>query len=264
MSATSYAALFSSILFVGMLVLIEVGRGIGRRRLRQDSEGARAGLGAVEGSVFGLLGLLIAFTFSGAASRFDSRRELVTAEANDIGTAWLRLDLLPPDSQPVLRQKFREYLDARLAAYKLIPDLRAADVQLRRADALQAEIWKLSVKAGQQSGSVAALTLVLPALNQMFDITTSRFAATRTHPPLVVFALLGVLVLTSALLAGYGMAAAKSRSWTHTLGFAFIMAGTTYLILDLEFPRIGLIRVDQADELLQEVRRKMDAVAPLQ
>lgn len=262
MSATAYAALFSSILFFGMLVLMEVGRRIGRRRLKQDSEGSRAGLGAVEGSVFGLLGLLIAFTFSGAATRFDARKELVSAEANDIGTAWLRIDLLPSSSQPALREKFRQYLDARLAAYERIPDLRAAEVELDRADALQAEIWKLAVAAGQESGSAPVLTLVLPALNQMFDITTTRYVAAQTHPPTVVFALLGVLVLSGALLAGYGMAAAKSRSWVHTLGFAFIMAGTTYLILDLEFPRIGLIRVDATDELLRDVRRSMDPVAP--
>jgi hypothetical protein len=73
--------LFASLLavgpFPGMLVLLEVGRRIGVHRLEQDPEGARAGVGTVEGAVFALLGLLIAFTFSGAASRFDARRQLI-------------------------------------------------------------------------------------------------------------------------------------------------------------------------------------------
>jgi hypothetical protein len=64
-------------LFVGMILLLELGRRLGRRRQGKQEEGARAGLGAVEGAVFALLGLLIAFTFSGAASRFDTRRQLI-------------------------------------------------------------------------------------------------------------------------------------------------------------------------------------------
>ncbi len=82
-------------LFAGMLLLLDIGRRIGARRRAQDAGGAGAGTGAVEGAVFALLGLLVAFTFSGAASRFDARRALVVEEANAIGTAYLRLDLLP-------------------------------------------------------------------------------------------------------------------------------------------------------------------------
>ena len=98
-------------LFFGMLVLLEVGRRIGIRRLAKDPEGAEAGVGTVEGAVFALLGLLIAFTFSGAASRFDTRRQLIIEETNDIGTAYLRLDLLSAEAQPGLREKFRQYVE---------------------------------------------------------------------------------------------------------------------------------------------------------
>jgi phosphotransferase system glucose/maltose/N-acetylglucosamine-specific IIC component len=72
-----YFSLFAMGLFLGMLVLLEVGRRIGARRLAQDPEGVEAGVGTMEGAVFALLGLLIAFTFSGAASRFDTRRQLI-------------------------------------------------------------------------------------------------------------------------------------------------------------------------------------------
>ena len=89
------ASLSAAGLFLGMLILSEVGRRIGMARLARDSEGLTKGAGAAEAAVFGLLGLLIAFTFSGAASRFEDRRHLITAEANAIGTAYLRVDLLP-------------------------------------------------------------------------------------------------------------------------------------------------------------------------
>jgi hypothetical protein len=78
-----------------MMVLYELGRRLGVRRRDKDPEGSRLGLGPVESAPFGLLGLLIAFTFSGAASRFDVRRNLITEEANLIEQAWRRVDLLP-------------------------------------------------------------------------------------------------------------------------------------------------------------------------
>jgi hypothetical protein len=89
MNPTSYGMIFAGGLFVGMLVCLELGRRIGERRKAGDPEGARQGVAAVEGAVFGLLGLLIAFTFSGAASRFDGRRQLVVTEAINIDTAWM-------------------------------------------------------------------------------------------------------------------------------------------------------------------------------
>src|SRR6266487_5026057 len=97
--------LFTFGLFVGMLLFLELGRRIGIRRRQEDSGTTGEGVGAVDGAVFALLGLLIAFTFSGAASRFDTRRQLIIEETNDIGTAYLRLDLLPAEAQPGLREK---------------------------------------------------------------------------------------------------------------------------------------------------------------
>ena len=93
-----------------MLLLLEVGRRIGIREISRDAGGEQAGVGAIESAVFGLFGLLIAFTFSGAITRFDGRRQLVIEETNAIGTAYLRVDLLPTGAQPALRDSFRRYL----------------------------------------------------------------------------------------------------------------------------------------------------------
>jgi hypothetical protein len=256
MDRTFVSILYAAGLLVGMILLLDLGCRVGRRRQGKDQEGARAGLGAVEGAVFALMGLLIAFTFSGAASRFDARRHLIVEEANAIGTAWLRLDLLPPASQPELRGLFRRYLDLRLAVYQKLPDLAAALADLDKANALQSEIWSRAVAACQQSPSPVSAQLI-PALNQMFDISATRTAAARMHPPAIIFILLGVLALMSSLLAGYAMAGGKTRSWIHLLGFALIMATTVYVILDLEFPRLGIIRIDAFDQVLIELRQSM-------
>jgi hypothetical protein len=256
MNIISIAALTALGLFGGILLLLETGRRIGVRRIANDSEGARAGTGAVEGAVFGLMGLLIAFTFSGAAARFDTRRQLVTEEANNIGTAWLRLDLLPAGAQPALRDSFRRYVDLRLEVYQKLPDLEAAQAALGRCAELQGEIWSQAVAASRE-GSPQATMLLLPALNQMFDITTTRTMAARIHPPVIIFVTLVALTLISALLAGYGMAAARTRSWIHMLGFGFVMAVAVYIIIDLEHPRLGLINIHSADQVLVDLRQSM-------
>jgi hypothetical protein len=251
---TLSAALAAGVLFLAMLALLEVGRRLGVRRAAREGDAAHAGAGVVDGAVFALLGLLIAFSFSGAASRFDERRKLVVEEANAIGTAYLRVDLLPAAAQGEMRQLFRRYLDTRLAAYRALPDLAAAKAELARANALQQEIWAKAVAA--VSGTQAAV-LVLPALNQMIDITTTRTMAAETHPPFIIFALLFVLALLGALLAGHSMSGAKVRDWIHMVTFALALTGAIYVILDLEFPRLGLIRVDAFDHVLVELRQSM-------
>jgi hypothetical protein len=253
------AALLSTAgLFLGMLVLLEIGRRIGVRRLAKDPEGATVGVGTVEGAVFGLLALLVAFTFSGAAARFDTRRQLIVEETNDIGTAYLRLDLLPAAAQPPLRERFRRHLAARLEAYRQLPDGAAATEALGRAAKLQAEIWTQAVAGSREPDAHPdAAKLLLPALNAMIDITTTRTLALQTHPPTVIFAMLFVLALASALLAGHGLAGGKRRNWLHMLGFAAIITVAVYVILDLEFPRLGLIRVEAFDQALVDLLESM-------
>ena len=245
-------------LFLGMLCLLEAGRLLGRRRKAPDSEKEDKGVGAVEGAVFGLLGLLLAFTFSGASGRFDERRHLIVEEANEIGTAYLRLDLLKPDARDQLQEKFKAYLDARLAVYRKIPDLAAVQAEIDRSKALQNEIWSLAVVACRDADLPApAAQLLLPALNEMIDITTTRTMAAMMHPPLIVFTMLAVLALASALLIGYSMAAGGTRSWIHMIAFAFFMTLTIYVIVDMEYPRLGFIRVDSFDKVLVDLRQEM-------
>jgi hypothetical protein len=260
-NSETYRSLFTVGLFLGMLLLLETGRRIGVRRLSQDPEGARQGLGVVEAAVFSLLGLLIAFTFSGAATRFDARRQLAVEEANDIGTAWLRLDLLPAGPAANLRQQFRQYLDSRIESYREISDRPAAEAELARSVKLQGKIWSAAVAASRDSGSQSSQMLLLPALNQMIDITTTRAEATRLHPPPIIFVMVSVLSLAASLLAGYGMAGGKARSWLHMIGFTAVVAITVYVIMDIEYPRLGLIRVDDADRVLLQLRESMQPAA---
>jgi hypothetical protein len=258
MNFTFSILLITAGMLAAMMVFLEIGRRVGVRRIAQNPEGVKPGVGTLEGAVFGLVGLLIAFTFSGAMSRFDDRRQLIIEESNDIGTAYLRVDLLPAASQPAVRELFRQYVDSRLETYRLVPDMAAVNRELARSAKLQGEIWRQSVAASHvPDAHPDAAKLLLPALNAMIDITTTRTASSQIHPPRIIFILLFLLALASALLAGYAMAEGKGRTWIHMLCFSLAMAAAIYVILDIEYPRLGFIRVDYLDQVLIDLRNSM-------
>jgi hypothetical protein len=245
-------------LLLGMFMALEIGRRIGLKRMAADTEGARAGIGTVEGSILALLGLLIAFSFSGAASRFDHRRQQIVDEAGNISSAYALIDLLPPEKQVPLRESFKLYVDSRLEAYRRMPDLAAAKLELDRSKALQGEIWTQAVTATGDPQHQNTSLLLLPAIGRMISISSQRTAALYTHPPTIIFLMLAGLMLVGSLLAGYGMASKKSRNWTHTVAFAVTLALTFYVIRDLEYPRLpGLVGMSNFDNVLVELRDSM-------
>ena len=256
MSFTFLALALGAALFFGMLASMEVGRLLGLRQTETRAEHSNSGVGVVEGSVFGLLGLMLAFTFSGAARRFDERRHLVVDEVNAIGTAWKRIDMLPPDAQPAIRDGFRRYVDATIAAYRKLPDLTAEE--FARADQAADDVWAKAAAASRpEQGGAPRMLLILPPMNEMFDISQARRLATRIHPPVIIYVMLAMVALAGALLAGYGMAGYQRRSWLHMIAFSLTIAASAYLILDLEYPTLGLIRVDRFDRALVELRATM-------
>jgi hypothetical protein len=238
--------LVAFVLFPAMLILIEGGR---RLRFRhQDSTGNNA----IEGAVFGLFGLLLAFTFSGAMSRYDSHRQLLSAEINDIGTAYLRLDLLPQRLQPEVRHLFRSYTSSRLNLFSAV-----ADEVSPLASRLQHEIWEHTLVAVASPGaSPDAAKLLIPALNEMFDITVTRQTAFNMHPPTPVFLLLFVFTCASAFLAGYS-SQSQVRNWVYMIVLSLSITFTVYATLEIEYPRQGLIRFTELDRSLITLRDSM-------
>ena len=253
-----FVALISGVgLFLSMLSATEVGRRIGAARLARQAGELATGGASTEAALFAMFGLLIAFTFSGAAARFEDRRHLIADEANAIATTFLRVDLLPSSAQPPLRELFRRYVELRYSVYRGQDDA-VARAKLDEGAELQAAIWKMASSAVLEQGvSPATAALMLGSLNQMIEITTTREMATRNHPPLVVFLLLGGLSLACAVLVGYDTSPNSTRSWLHTVAFAAIVSLTVYVIIDLEFPRLGFIRVESADEVLAELLESM-------
>jgi hypothetical protein len=242
--------------FVGILVFLALGRWLGQRVI---AGGVPApAIGSLEAAVFALLGLLIAFTFSGGLARFDSRRQIVVEEANAVSTAWVRIDLLPASAQPKLREALRAYTDSRIATYRKLPDIAAAKAEVVRSQELYAEIWSQAAAALRLPGvREATAMLVVPAVNDLSNLATSRVAATLIHPPAIIYWMLIALALAAALLAGYQSAGEKDYDWVHKIGFAAMVALTVYVIFDIEYPRLGLVRIDAIDRVLVDVRAGM-------
>ena len=177
-------------------------------------------------------------------------------EANDIGTAYLRIALLPEAARGPLQDKFREYVDSRLETYRAETDVARISQLLQQTAQHQGEIWKMAVEAVDHAPSPPVAALIFPSLNDMFDIVTTRTAATQMHPPAVVWVMLGGLALVCSLLVGYNLGGVR-RDWLHLLTFALLFSLTLYVIIDMEYPRLGFIRVTAMDHVIQDLRDSM-------
>jgi hypothetical protein len=244
---------FALSLFLGMLGLLELGRRLGRAQVRKHGGNARTGIGIVDGVVYSLLGLLVGFTFSGAADRFDQRRRLIGEEVTAIGIAWLHTSLLPPEAQPPVRDGFNRYVGALLVADS--SGLESPDVFVEPTDVANArrDAWAKAVAACTVPSGERARMLLLPAYANMFASAARERLARRIHPPKVVYTMLGLTALAAALFAGYAFAGSRTRNWMYMVGIAAAVSISAYVIVDLEYPRLGLFRVDPLDRVLTDL-----------
>jgi hypothetical protein len=239
-------------LFAGMLLLLEIGFRIGMR-FRKTAGGEETGI--LDGAIFALLGLLLGFAFAGAVDRFGHRRDLIIHEANAIHTAYQRVDLLNAEDQPAVRMLFHSYIDARLKMYDLLDAGGDPQPAWRETGQVQAQLWSAALRGVNQDGvKDDAPEIVLPALNEMFEVATERRVALALHLPGLILYLLIAVSLLGALLAGNGMARSGTRHVLHAAIFAAAVSLTIYAILDLDHPRAGFIRLDGADRILEELR----------
>ncbi len=235
-----------------------MGRRFAKWQVERHSLGKIETINVVEGAIFGLLGLMVAFTFSGAYERFEARKTHIVEEANVVETAYLMLDLLTPSATPDLRNNFRLYVDTRLSAYKDIPNFNAVYRELRKSKQLQGKIWNQVLAACKITNDQTVTQLLIPAITTMFETENTGIAITQVHPPAIVFELLLGLAMLSSFLSGYATVEKKVRDSIYNFIYIGITAFIIYMIIDLEFPRMGLIRVDSFDQVLMDVRNTLN------
>ncbi|HPI13091.1 MAG TPA: DUF4239 domain-containing protein [Spirochaetota bacterium] len=243
-------------LFGGMLLISFLSHRVGMKEGENAGQHGEAS-GAIVSAVFALMGLLVAFTFSGAHSRFDERQRLIVQEANAIKAAYAQLDMLPLSAQTRLREKFKAYALSRASYYDKLADPAAIKEELARVDALQKEIWDDVLAATEEPRYQQVRRLIVPALKEMNGIVLVRSTAIRTHPPALIWIMLFVLGFACAGLTGYrsGILRIPWRFY-HAL-LAGITSAVLYVILDIEYPRFGLIRLEEVNRILVELAKAM-------
>jgi hypothetical protein len=240
-------------LFLGLLAGLEICFYLGRKARARRSEHPDQ-LATIQAATLGLLALLLGFSFALAAGRFADRKNMIVLEANAIGTAWLRCDLLPESQRRQVRDLLQLYVAQRIAFYDA-QDQQTKVAATAESERLHGQIWALVSAAGQSSPVVASV--LWPPFNELIDLHATRAAAARRHMPAMLLLLLLACSLVSVAAVGYGCGVAGKRNVVLTTALTFLISGVLWAIIDMDHPRKGLIRVGQQPmlNLQQSLRR---------
>jgi hypothetical protein len=244
------------IIFILIIIFYLLGYYLRRRANIKNPEKSKADLGALNGTLLGLLALLLAFTFGMSNSRFDTRRQLIVEEANDIGTVILRTDMYPDSVRQLLRVNLKEYVEARIAFSQAGMNNEKLVEYYLKADSIGKEVWSVTASYAKVDNITTKTSELVPALNAMIDITTTRRAAGESTIPDSIMYFLFILCFCSAFLLGYD---SKGKiDWIVLMGLAIMLSSTVFTIIDLDRPRSGLINMDRPTQKIIELREMFE------
>lgn len=248
-----------ALIAVGLLLVFAlsgfVGRQIGLRMRKGDTEVNRAQVISITAAILALLSLLLGFTFSMALSRFEYRKQMVVQESNAIDTAARRSGFLPVSDHAEVDSLLLRYVDIRLGSVLGTDESSTARDRLdAEGRAIHRGLWALAAEAAGASPQSVPLGLFAQSVNDLIDMKAKRDVAVANHvPESALIFLFGLAVLAAGFL-GYGDGLTGSRSPTATAAFSFIVALVILLIIDIDRPQRGLARVSQESMIqLQEI-----------
>lgn len=236
---------------------LEAGYRLGRWRHLRTPDEKEQPVGAMVASILGLLAFVLGFTFSLAASRFESRRQVVLEEANAIGTTYLRASFLPEPRRHEVELLLRDYVDARIVN----AETRELAEAIARSERLQQELWVQATEASLTAPQSISVGLFVQSLNDLIDLHAKRLLiGVRSRIPDVIWVgLLGLTVLgvsSVGYMAGLSFTRRSPAMLGLVLAFSFVLA----LIADLDRSQEGLLRVSQ--QALVDVQKAMRPVSP--
>lgn len=243
-------------LFLFIISFYLLGHFFIKRTIKKNPDYLNFELGSINGALLALLGLILAFSFSMATSRFDTRRELVIEEANNIGTVILRTDVYPDSVRTALRKNLKTYVEERIAFYQSGMDMEKTIFHYNQADLNGKKIWKTTTDFAKIDPITTRTSELIPALNAMIDITTSRKAASESTIPDSIMYFLFMLCVCSAFLLGYDNK--RKIDWVILTVFTVMLTLTVFTIVDLDRPRSGLINMDGPNEKIVELREMFE------
>jgi len=249
---TTPAIVVALILFVLIILSYLIGRRFRQFEIARNPEHEKVELGTINGMLLGLLGLLLAFSFSMSNSRYDDRRKVVVDEANIIGTVVLRTDVYPDSMRKLLRAGLRDYVESRIAFYEAGMDTRKIMKHFTEADSIGMAIWAAVATYARVDDVTSRTSELIPALNAMIDIRTTRRAVGESTIPDSILYFLFVMCICSGFLLGYDQKG--PISWVVVVGFSLILSATVFTIIDLDRPRGGLVDLDTPNQKIVELR----------
>jgi hypothetical protein len=231
-----------------MFLAAEIGYRVGRWRRAGADDSGKGRFGAVQGSLLGLLALLLAFTFNMSAQRYETRRQLMIDDAASLSSIYQWCRLLPEPQRPEFKELLRQYIDLRTDVSHLQHGLTTEEVARRvvRAEDLHRRMWDLAGKLAQGDPPVKAAENLLPLLNNVLSIQQRRVYAYESRVPGTVIGLLFGAAVTAIVAVGFSGGLSHHRGMLARFMMIILVCGTIYVILDLEQPRRGLIQVSQA------------------
>jgi hypothetical protein len=214
-------------------------------RRSPSGTGKDGGAGHILGVSLGLMSLLLSFTFSIAIDRYDARRSLVLEEANAIGTAYQRADILAEPLRSALIGPLRDYTQVRIAFYEAGEDeAKLADVE-HRTGVLQNQLWATTAQAVHTLPNTDLSASLMDAMNHMFDQAPARKVALAAHIPVAVLFGLTVLLLASAVMLGAVLGENRRRHPFLALMLLALLSFTMTLIVDIDRPRQNHVLINQ-------------------
>jgi hypothetical protein len=211
------------------------------------------GIGPTEGSLLGLTALLLSFTFGMASTKYELRRQHLVSETNEIGKTILRCDLYPDSIRNLLRADLKNYLETRISYFDVGDDEDLIRRTLVQSDSISKIIWNRAIRLSHNQEYSTATDLMVPSLNAMIDIVTTREAARKAMVPHLILVVLSILILVSAFLSGYGSKNLE-RNKVLVIAFAVITTLALYLVIDLDRPRQGFVNLNSAQQLMVDLR----------
>jgi hypothetical protein len=224
---------------------------------RAAKKAGSAGGPAIEAALLGLLGLLLAFTFSGAVSRFDTRSHQMVELASAIRAAAERADFYPPETRAALRRDLAEYVEAQAVFYRSEHDEAELRAATDRIKAIQQQLWSRVVASSRDPANALATNQMSARLDAMFALSESREVSSRNHMPGIVFVLLFVVATATAYASGHASGLAGGFGLTSYGVFAILTSLVVYVTLDLDSPGRGIIRRDLQEQAIEAVGARL-------
>jgi hypothetical protein len=238
--------LWAVFLFLTVLLFAtaELGYRLGRWRTRRPNEEERGQAGTIMGVALGMLAFLMAFSFGTAASIHQNRKALVLDEANAIGTAYLRAQILPEPAGPELRQLLRRYVNLQVKGGESVV-LSEVKQATAGSEALQDAMWERTARLAKEHPESIIAGLFVESLNEVFDLHSKRVAAARNRIPRSLGLTLLFVSVMGMTMMGYYAGLTGVRALISRLSLILAFVSVLVLIVGLDRPRQILVRVSQ-------------------